>query len=54
MPELSTKPTPSLRFRKAQISDRFMDGKFYKVNALFEGAKPENNYTPEEPTARAR
>lgn len=31
------------------ISDRFMDGKFYKVNALFEGATPENNYTPATP-----
>ena len=32
-----------------QISDRFMDGKFYKVNSLFEGAVPGNNYTPSQP-----
>ena len=29
-----------------QISDRFMDGKFYKVRSFFEGATPANNYTP--------
>lgn len=28
------------------ISDRFMDGKFFKVNSYFEGATPANNYTP--------
>ena len=32
-----------------QISDRFMDGKFYKVNSFFEGATPQNNYTPSRP-----
>ena len=32
-----------------QISDRFMDGKFYKVNSFFEGAMPQNNYTPSKP-----
>ena len=32
-----------------QISDRFMDGKFYKVNSFFEGATPENQYTPAMP-----
>ncbi|MBO6247852.1 MAG: hypothetical protein J6N54_03460 [Bacteroidales bacterium] len=32
-----------------QISDRFMDGKFYKVNSFFEGATPANNYTPSTP-----
>ncbi|MBO6168359.1 MAG: hypothetical protein J6O51_00130 [Bacteroidales bacterium] len=32
-----------------QISDRFMDGKFYKVNSFFEGATPANNYTPAKP-----
>lgn len=42
-------PEPLTPTGKAQISDRFMDGKFYKVNALFEGAKPENNYTPAQP-----
>lgn len=32
-----------------QISDRFMDGKFYKVRSFFEGATPANNYTPATP-----
>ena len=32
-----------------QISDRFMDGKFYKVNSFFSGATPQNNYTPSKP-----
>lgn len=32
-----------------QISDRFMDGKFYKVRSFFEGATPDNNYTPSRP-----
>ena len=31
------------------ISDRFMDGKFYKVRSFFEGATPANNYTPSQP-----
>ena len=31
------------------ISDRFMDGKFYKVRSYFEGATPANNYTPAMP-----
>ena len=31
------------------ISDRFMDGKFYKVRSYFEGATPANNYTPAVP-----
>ena len=31
------------------ISDRFMDGKFYKVRSFFEGATPANNYTPAQP-----
>ncbi|MBR6346107.1 MAG: hypothetical protein IKR69_01815 [Bacteroidales bacterium] len=32
-----------------QIADRFMDGKFYKVNSFFEGATPANGYTPAKP-----
>ena len=32
-----------------QISDRFMDGKFYKVNSFFEGAVPANGYKPSLP-----
>ena len=32
-----------------QISDRFMDGKFYKVRSFFEGATPANGYTPSQP-----
>ncbi len=31
------------------IADRFMDGKYYKVFSFFEGATPENNYTPSTP-----
>lgn len=31
------------------ISDRFMDGKFYKVRSFFEGATPANGYTPSQP-----
>ena len=31
------------------ISDRFMDGKFYKVRSFFEGATPANGYTPAQP-----
>ncbi|MBP5689755.1 MAG: hypothetical protein J6W74_02450 [Bacteroidales bacterium] len=31
------------------LNDRFMDGKFYKVNSFFGGATPENNYTPSQP-----
>ncbi|MBO4670373.1 MAG: hypothetical protein J5640_00810 [Bacteroidales bacterium] len=32
-----------------QISDRFMDGKSFKVRSFFEGATPANNYTPATP-----
>lgn len=31
------------------ISDRFMDGKTYKVKSFFDGATPSNNYTPSVP-----
>lgn len=31
------------------IRDRFMDGKSYVVRSYFNGAKPENDYTPAEP-----
>lgn len=42
-------PEPLTPTEKAQINDRFMDGKTYKVKALFEGATPQNNYTPAQP-----
>lgn len=42
-------PEPLTPTGKAQISDRFMDGKFYKVRSFFEGATPANNYTPAKP-----
>jgi len=42
-------PDPMTPMAIQQISDRFMDGKFYKVNSLFEGATPANNYTPSQP-----
>ena len=34
---------------RQHISDRFMDGKFYKVRSYFNGATPANNYTPSQP-----
>jgi len=42
-------PDPMSPMEIQQISDRFMDGKFYKVNSFFEGATPQNNYTPSRP-----
>ncbi len=42
-------PDPMTPMAIQQISDRFMDGKFYKVNSFFEGATPANNYTPSQP-----
>ena len=42
-------PDPLTPMGLQQISDRFMDGKFYKVNSFFEGATPANNYTPSQP-----
>ncbi|MBR0531927.1 MAG: hypothetical protein IJJ96_04900 [Bacteroidales bacterium] len=42
-------PEPMTPMAIQQISDRFMDGKFYKVNSFFEGATPANNYTPSQP-----
>lgn len=42
-------PDPLSPMALQQISDRFMDGKFYKVNSFFEGATPANNYTPSIP-----
>ncbi len=42
-------PDPLTPMGIQQISDRFMDGKFYKVNSFFEGATPTNNYTPSKP-----
>ena len=42
-------PDPLTPMGIQQISDRFMDGKFYKVNSFFAGATPQNNYTPSKP-----
>ena len=42
-------PDPLTPMAIQQNSDRFMDGKFYKVNSFFEGATPANNYTPSQP-----
>ena len=42
-------PEPLSNKDLQMISDRFMDGTFYKVNSFFEGATPENNYTPARP-----
>ena len=42
-------PDPLSPTEKSQLNDRFMDGKTYKVRALFEGATPQNNYTPSRP-----
>ena len=32
------------------LTNRFMDGKVYKVRAFFDGATPANNYTPSVPS----
>jgi len=42
-------PDPLTPMGIQNISDRFMDGKFYKVNSFFEGATPANNYAPARP-----
>ena len=42
-------PDPMTPMEKSTIADRFMDGKHYKVRALFEGATPANSYTPAQP-----
>ena len=42
-------PDPLTPMGIQQISDRFMDGKFYKVRSFFTGATPSNNYTPARP-----
>ena len=42
-------PEPLTPMGIQQISDRFMDGKFYKVWSFFEGATPDNQYTPSRP-----
>ena len=42
-------PDPLTPMGIQQISDRFMDGKIYKVRSFFGGATPGNNYTPAQP-----
>lgn len=41
-------PDPMTPFAKAFIKER-LDNKAYKVKSFFEGATPENNYTPTQP-----
>ncbi len=42
-------PRPLSNLELQFLRDRFMDGKTYVPISYFEGAKPENNYTPSEP-----
>ncbi len=42
-------PRPLSNMEKQFIRDRFMDGKDYIPRSYFEGATPENNYTPSQP-----
>ena len=42
-------PQPLSNQEIQMISDRFMDGKTYKVSSFFVGATPANNYTPSRP-----
>lgn len=44
-------PQPLSPMEKQFINDRFMDGKDYVPRSYFEGAKPENDYEPNEPYA---
>lgn len=41
-------PDPLSTLEKSQIDDR-LKGKVYKPRSFFEGATPDNNYTPSEP-----
>ena len=42
-------PRPLSAMEKQFIRDRFMDGRDYIPRSFFEGAKPENDYTPNTP-----
>ena len=42
-------PRPLSNFDKQFIADRFMDGKDYVPRSYFNGATPQNNYTPAQP-----
>ena len=42
-------PGEILPFDKQFLNDRFMDGKDYVPRSFFEGATPENDYTPSKP-----
>ncbi|MBQ7146966.1 MAG: DUF4428 domain-containing protein [Lachnospiraceae bacterium] len=44
-------PQPLSPMDKSFIKDRFMDGKDYVPRSYFEGAVPENDYTPNQPYA---
>ena len=50
-------PQPLSPYDMQFLRDRFMDGKYYIPFSYFNGATPENNYTPSEPftiTVRAQ
>ena len=42
-------PRPLSNFDISFLNDRFMDGNYYIPFSYFNGATPENNYTPDEP-----
>ena len=42
-------PQPLSTMEKAFIKDRFMDGKSYVPRSYFQGAAPDNDYTPQQP-----
>ena len=42
-------PRPLSVFEKQFIADRFMDGKDYVPRSYFDGATPQNDYTPAQP-----
>ncbi|MBP5288246.1 MAG: hypothetical protein J6Z79_00045 [Clostridia bacterium] len=44
-------PRPMSPMDEAFIRDRFMDGKDYLPRSYFDGAKPDNDYTPDQPLA---
>ena len=42
-------PRPLSELEKQFIADRFMDGKTYVPRSYFDGATPQNDYTPAQP-----
>ena len=47
--DLLNGPKPLTPYEKQFLGDRFMDGQSYVPFSYFEGAKPENDYTPDRP-----